>query len=355
MLYNEKFENTLIKNNVQRILVIGTIYTFFELIGLTLSTLGFFESDIRLFVGIIVLFHLIYLPVLFTMSRRHMATRPKKLYILQAVYFPVLLGWGCLFTGLMYLSSQDITIYSIVILITAGVFVIRPAYGRVLFTYALLFFGLLIYLWSDSITIANGLFFKSIIVTVLAYVLSSSNYKIREKLFIANDDLAKANSILREKVKRDSLTGLYNNGFIFEHLDQLIKKVTESGQPLSLAMIDIDDFKRINDLHGHYEGDLVIQAVANILINLSGEGITPARYGGEEFIIVLENRTKDEALELARHILTSIQNLNFTVDNDITVSIGVSQWNKDTRESFIIKTDEQLYQAKRQGKNRVCA
>lgn len=348
------FDELIIISNIKRILLIGTIYTLFEIVGLTLSTLGFFESDIRLYVAIIVLFHLIYLPTLYTFTYRKTTRNFKVLQYLEWLYFPVIIGWASLFTALIYLQNDDITIYAMILFICSAVFVIRAKTSRLLYGMSIIFFGILIYGFVESIPDANGLLFKSLIVTILAYTIARTNYRIRIELYNKNSELLKLNKELEDRVKRDSLTGLYNNGYAFEYIETALELRRAKNTNLTLMMIDIDDFKKVNDQYGHLEGDIVIQSLANVLTELIDDKDIAARYGGEEFIVVLNDTNLQEASEIGSRILEAVRSLQFTFGSQITISIGVAQCNGDTRETLIKKADEQLYQAKNLGKNQLC-
>jgi diguanylate cyclase (GGDEF)-like protein len=347
-----QYNKSIITNNIKRIFIIGCLYTLFEMFGLTLSTLGFFQSDIRGYVFVVVVFHLIYLPTLYIASFVKKNTPTRVLDVLQCLYFPVLAAWACVFTALIYLQAQDITIYAIVMMLFAAMFIIRPTRGKILFGGSFVFFAVLIYMNAETILIANALTFKSLIVTVLAYVISLTNYNIRLDLYNKNKMLSENNQLLKNQVIRDSLTGLYNNGFIFKYLDQMI-----NDQPgdLALIMLDIDDFKNVNDQYGHLQGDIVIQNIATLLLDLSHEDEVTARYGGEEFIIVLEDKDGKRAFELANNILEAVRKLKFTFGEGVTVSIGISHYDNDNRETQIKKADDQLYRAKNDGKNKIYA
>jgi len=348
------FKESIINSNVKRILILGTVYSLVEIVGLILSTLGYFESDIRLYVSIVVLFHIIYIPILFYVFLKKEHFKIRVLDVLEKIYFPIIIVWGSLFTVLVYLEAQDITIYTIIILICGGIFVVKPLYSRFLFGGGLIVFSLLIYLNASSILIANGLIFKALIVSGIGYIISSANYKIRYELHQKNAQLENINETLKDQVLRDSLTGLYNNGYIFDYIDNAIEMAIQYGKDLSLLMIDIDDFKAVNDQYGHLEGDCVIKEVANIIRRETREFDIAARYGGEEFIVVLNNSDLVLAKVIAQRILLAIESTKFNFDEHITVSIGTSQWQRDNRNTLIKKVDDKLYEAKNSGKNCVC-
>ncbi|UCD78377.1 MAG: diguanylate cyclase [Desulfobacterales bacterium] len=159
----------------------------------------------------------------------------------------------------------------------------------------------------------------------------------------------------------DGLTGIYNRKAFDHKIGDLVHKNTVSRLPFSLLMIDIDDFKKINDTFGHQTGDRVIMAIANkCRLSIRSEDFL-ARYGGEEFVIILPGASLKNAVKKANHICKSIAATRYSLDEvhgsptlSITVSIGVSSHqNADTIATVTQRADQALYAAKRAGKNRV--
>jgi diguanylate cyclase len=131
-------------------------------------------------------------------------------------------------------------------------------------------------------------------------------------------------------------------------------------QPLSLLFIDVDFFKKVNDVYGHLNGDKVLKEISEILIKLSRENDVVTRKGGEEFTVLLSDCSLLEAKQVAERIRSEIENHSFISLNKeiikITVSIGVSAFPETTKNPEILteQADIALYKAKRDGRNRVC-
>lgn len=128
--------------------------------------------------------------------------------------------------------------------------------------------------------------------------------------------------------------------------------------PFSLIIMDIDDFKKVNDYYGHLTGDTVLRELSNILLKNSREGDLVARYGGEEFAVVLPETNIDEAKSFAERLNKIVANTEILIDEQtplkVTVSMGVAEYRKEwTKEEFIDRVDQLLYKAKKAGKNRV--
>lgn len=157
-----------------------------------------------------------------------------------------------------------------------------------------------------------------------------------------------------ERAIKDSMTGLYNNTYLKEFLKEEIKCSRESGNPLTLIMMDLDNFKNFNDTYGHLKGDQALQQVAKIIQKNIRSSDLAARYGGEEFAIVLPTTTERVAKQIAERLRQEVEEYPFVENNVLTISIGVAGL-IDTFDhiELLIQADQALYEAKRRGKNKV--
>ena len=156
----------------------------------------------------------------------------------------------------------------------------------------------------------------------------------------------------------DKLTGLYSRGYYDHFLNLEIKRSLRQNTPLALLMIDIDNFKQINDTFGHQAGDKILEQLGDIIKLNIREIDLAARYGGEEFAVVMSNTDLREAEQAAERIRQSIQEQAVSDgDAQVTVSIGIALYPMDatSMNDLVEKADRSLYKAKRDGKNRVCA
>ncbi|WP_440876111.1 tetratricopeptide repeat-containing diguanylate cyclase [Thalassotalea sp. PLHSN55] len=158
---------------------------------------------------------------------------------------------------------------------------------------------------------------------------------------------------------RDELSGLYNRRFAFNYIDKLLVHVTPGKTELHIVMIDIDDFKKINDTYGHPFGDEVIKAVAEIGREILRADDIMARIGGEEFLCVLPRLSEQECTAIVQRFREKINARQLTTETgeviSITVSIGIASVDEhcfDTQNLYA-NVDKALYQAKAQGKNRI--
>ncbi len=174
-----------------------------------------------------------------------------------------------------------------------------------------------------------------------------------------NDQLQQANEVLEQLSITDGLTKLHNHRYFQDTLTREIKRSSRTGEPLAMLLIDIDDFKALNDGLGHAAGDAVLERIARILNESVRESDILARYGGEEFVVLATGTALDHAVYVAEKVRTAVAESSFGIDAAgepmrITVSIGVAAFHGDRR-SFFDNADRALYRAKAAGKNCVVA
>ena len=157
----------------------------------------------------------------------------------------------------------------------------------------------------------------------------------------------------------DALTGLHNRRYLFDTLDQEKKRAQRYGTDLVVCMIDLDHFKRINDIHGHPAGDAVLLEIGNLLKRWARETDFPCRYGGEEFAVILPSTNLEGgrlACERLRRMVSEHRFVYGDMTLHVTISIGMAQYghtSEETVSDLIKRADEALYRAKREGRNRV--
>ncbi|MCB2180512.1 MAG: GGDEF domain-containing protein [Desulfobulbaceae bacterium] len=152
----------------------------------------------------------------------------------------------------------------------------------------------------------------------------------------------------------DGLTGLFNHTYFFQQIDFEVRRYTRYGTMVSLVLIDIDDFKKVNDTYGHLEGDRILAAMGRTLIRVARDSDICCRYGGEEFAVILPLTDVHEAGTIADRLKNELAE-HLPGGWTVTVSIGVASCGKDagTYKDLVEKADAALYQAKKNGKNRV--
>ncbi len=173
-------------------------------------------------------------------------------------------------------------------------------------------------------------------------------------------DVAKASvnmqRSLRNLIVKDSLTDLYNRRYCNQNLKSIAKQCEKTGEPYTVAIADIDFFKKVNDTYGHAAGDEVLVSVAQIMKkSMAGKGFA-ARWGGEEFLLVYTNSDMETALNNLELLAEAIREMCVEYDNEpirVTVSIGVAAGDSDSVDRVLCAADDRLYHAKKSGRDRV--
>lgn len=173
-----------------------------------------------------------------------------------------------------------------------------------------------------------------------------------QKLKSANTLLSKQSELLEKKVGRDALTGVLNREGLENMLLQIPKDLYTSND-ISIAFVDIDYFKRINDTYGHQVGDAVLKELCRLVENNTRKSELLVRWGGEEFLVVCTNLNIQEMKALAEKLRTLIEAYRWPHGIHMTCSFGIAQKNAENNKQFLHRADQALYQAKAQGRNRV--
>lgn len=165
------------------------------------------------------------------------------------------------------------------------------------------------------------------------------------------------NELLEHEVKLDPLTRLYNRKAYKEMLPQIMEECRSSYRRLSIAVLDIDEFKQVNDTYGHAVGDRVLVMISQIIKQVANEAFYAFRIGGEEFVLVFPELSVDEASEICEDLLLKIEELMFSEmdGGGVTGSCGIAGMTRTGMSSLdLFKiADEALYKAKNSGKNKI--
>ncbi len=162
----------------------------------------------------------------------------------------------------------------------------------------------------------------------------------------------------------DPLTGVYNRRYLERRLADEVARANRYGMPLSVLLIDIDHFKRVNDIYGHQVGDLVLEGMAQLIVTTLRTTDIVTRYGGEEIMVIAPSTPMKTASDLAERLRKVVENASYEVPIElnrdisalgVTVSIGVTCFSQHTKDmqDLIQNADKALYRAKSEGRNRV--
>jgi diguanylate cyclase (GGDEF)-like protein len=192
----------------------------------------------------------------------------------------------------------------------------------------------------------------------LIYVIATREKEIEQR----TGELAEANQTLARLTREDSLTGLANRRGFAEFLAQTWQRAMRDQSPISILIIDIDNFKAYNDIYGHQKGDSCLKLVAEAIRRAVGRASDlVSRYGGEEFVVVLGDTPLDGGLRVAEKIRATVEGLGIPHEGAgnrpcVTVSIGVTSTLPDRQtqpETVLVAADRAMYNAKSDGRNRV--
>ena len=186
----------------------------------------------------------------------------------------------------------------------------------------------------------------------------TENRALLQALSRKNEELKHFNEALWDQATRDGLTGLYNYRYLQEALTREISRSSRHGKPLSVIILDVDSFKKYNDVHGHLIGDAVLRGIAEILLRSVRKSDIVARYGGEEFVVLLPEVGREHGMQIAEGLRKVIAEHPFHGRETqplgtITASFGVVLYPEDGADpsSLIQRADQMMYQAKKAGGN----
>ncbi len=356
--YKREFINKICRENFLHMVIISILFIIAEL-SLAVFTEPFDSSTFYLAMGI-ALFNLILFPVL-----QYSKIKIEKLSVFQIMGTQLLFSAGILSGGLLWsLYEQSLFVsgstYMLALYVVSAFTVMPPPISAVLFlVFALLFVYLLpsYQFITEAILILN---INIISMSVIAWILNMTTYNRRINTFLnekeiveKNRELETVNTELRDMTMRDSMTGLLNHKCSMKRLKEEIDRARRIQYPLSVAMIDLDNFKDINDSFGHQIGDEIIIQVSYTIKEACRTTDIVGRYGGEEFIVIMPDTSSEDAELMLKRIQEKIGGNDYKEGIHITFSCGISELNGDSVHGLLKTSDFKLYEAKRKGKNRI--
>lgn len=193
--------------------------------------------------------------------------------------------------------------------------------------------------------------------------LTNSNERLKQEI----EERKQAEAALMESEKRfrelsivDELTSLYNSRHFYFQLKNELERSNRYKQHLTLLLLDLDNFKALNDTYGHVEGDKVLKRLGKVIKKCLRKTDSAYRYGGEEFTVLLPMTTSVNGIVIAERIRTEFNNETFSPepgqDIHLTLSVGIAQYkSQEDMKAFVSRVDQLMYQAKKNGKDRVCS
>lgn len=308
----------------------------------------------------IALFALVSIPVLYHMDKNTERVSNFWLMAAQTLFLTGILTAGIILSLQEQSTLASSSSYFLAVFTIAAFISMPPRVSLCLFVLFNIIFILLLPQYQTLPMLISTLNINTLSMTAVAWILNQMVYRekvksfLNEKLIIEkNIELEKKNMELSDLTTRDSMTNLLNHKNSMRRLKEEVDRAKRIQYPLSVAMIDLDNFKLVNDRYGHQTGDLVLIQVAEILSGNCRATDTVGRYGGEEFIVIMPDTNNRDAALLLERIKLLIEETSFTEGIRITVSCGISELSGESVHGILKSSDVMLYEAKKKGKNRV--
>ncbi len=346
----EEFLRGIYRENLLRLITSAIILIVAE----TAITL-LFRNEVCYTEGVVIvliLFNIIMLPILYMLYKKINAVKNIIVKLVQYVYLFGTLLFGCALAFIPQEQFDSIHIYIIIVFAIAAFIYMQPLESLIMYFLVYLFFCLSLPYYQPNIHIVRILTVNAFMMNIVAWIFNRMVFRMRVNSFIDKKIILEKNFQLQDLAIRDSMTMLFNYKHIYERLREEIDKAKRIGYPLSVIMMDIDDFKHFNDQYGHPVGDNIIIKIAQILVNTCRTTDIIGRYGGEEFMIIMPGTALKDAAFLAERIRVAVETTEFGNGIGITLSGGIRELRGDSAEELIKSVDQQLYQAKSKGKNR---
>lgn len=348
--YRKEFLQEILSDNIYKLSRIALIFIFFEIIfSITVYYNGLSPVPNLSFV----IFSLIIVPMLLAESKKKKHNVFSVILIYVYLFAVLLLGMSLTFRNRGISDSSYI--YIMMVFGITSTVTCTPLNNLLLLSTS---YGIFLFWCGRVISDPKAAFLlvgNTLTMNIIAWILGNYIFKLRYKNFLKNQVLMKRNRTLELLSKSDGLTGLFNHKFTYMQLYNTIKSFNEDDNPLSIAMLDIDNFKTINDAYGHIVGDKIIHQFAGLIRSHIRAYDIAGRYGGDEFLIILKNADQNETLKIIRRLKETAENHRWPEELKIRFSCGISEYYSGTAEDLVRMTDKKLYYVKRNGKNNYLA
>ncbi len=271
----------------------------------------------------------------------------------QYLYSCVTIAYGC---SLSFWSARQADMTHMFFMVIAGLVVLIVMHPRESFiihgvSFVSFVLPLPIFMSNPDAVLATRI--NTTVFMMIIQSLSIELYQMRKRSYLDQLNIEKQNTQLKELVRLDPMTQLLNHEASFAALTEEIRRSRRMNIPLSILIMDLDDFKTINDTYGHLVGDHVIRQTADIIRQTVRITDQVGRYGREEFIVIMPDTDLAAASVVAARIRQALERADFDHSFKVTISGGISQFQLESIDELIRQTDSKLYQAKKTGKNRI--
>lgn len=281
------------------------------------------------------------------------------IHVVQYIIPIIILASGIVIVTIDQLVTTNITPLLIVSIVFGAIFLIRPLASAFIYTASYLAYYYLIALTitDQQVLLSNRV--NGATTIALGFLISVISWYYNYTNITQKRHIEMQQKQLKQMAYYDSLTNLYNRHFFNEIVEKELSSIQRYEHESVIIILDIDDFKNINDTYGHLIGDQVLKQLAQLIVNNVRKSDTVSRFGGEEFIILASRISLEEGFELAEKLRKLVAEKAFVIDSTIlhiTASFGVSllqATEKHGFEKYFSLADEALYLAKKRGKNRV--
>ncbi len=345
--YSKEFEREIMRINYNRFVPIAIILYFVEWAIFYFSR---FLFDVGQVVLIFQIFSTILLPFMIFAYKRFESQTILKLKVISYLY---LIGFFIFCAFLVYITREKVDLLHVFLMSLLGAAALLYMHPKeslfiipipaILFILVLNFFqynaGVIRVYAMNTLIFVSAISFLSVHVFIL---------KIKD-LYFQKESEAK-NKLLEEKSKIDQMSGLYTHTEILDILSKEIERAKRYHSILAVVLIDIDDFKKLNDRHGHLYGDAVIIELSNIIKNSVRINDYAGRYGGDEFLLLMPSTDVAGAEDLYSRLSDALLKYGFEHNEKVTISAGITTFDHEDVDDLIRKADSRLYTAKRSKK-----
>ncbi len=332
-----------------------TIVTFILFITLIVVFLLFNIELFRVYTVIVcmIIFNLIFLPMIRFTYKKTPWLSIMSIRSIQFAYLILMISLSCAVSLLSQDLTASINIYTIAVFSVASLICMHPIESISIYLLVYAAFYVILPHYQMNLQAVTILRINAFLMNLMAWFVGQMLYQMRIKAFIDKKIIEETNKTLKELSIRDAMTTLYHHEYLCSLLRESINGSRRFQHTVSIIMIDIDNFKAVNDTYGHLAGDQIIIGISKILVDTCRTVDIIGRYGGDEFMIIAPDTNLEGAMLLAERIRVNVETADYYKEIRVTVSIGVSEFNSENWEELIKNADDQLYIAKQSGKNKV--
>ena len=350
--YKTEFTREILRENSFRQAVIASILLISEVVLLHFYPALLARFNVYWVVYYFVLVHLALAPALWFVHVRFDGHKFWVINIIQHLYTILVLVFCALLALFAQTKIDFVHVYLMAVLGASALLYTMPIEQGIQFALVYLWFAILLPWFKPDFPAVLLIRLNTLIFNLVAWMLGRTMLRMKLETFLDKKRLVELNAELKELVKIDSMTGLYNHETAVGVLYNEVMRARRIDYPLTIILADIDNFKAVNDCHGHLVGDSVIRGIAHILLTTARSTDTVGRYGGEEFLLIMPDTGLADAQVMCERIQSAIQAASFEKDIKVSLSYGISQYDGETIDEFIGKADRKLYAAKAAGKDR---